>query len=81
MDIDVMQVRRPEYTCPICGRKFDKYKALFGHMMMTHRAEFEEKGRTLSAWGITYDPREKIIRNILQIETAVPASEEVRGGR
>lgn len=64
----MIEIREPEYICPVCGRTYDRYKALFGHMMKTHRAEFEEHGRTLSAYGIHFDPYERIVREIRRIE-------------
>lgn len=62
-------LKRPEYICPICGRKTEKYKALRGHMMFEHREEFANNGNTLASYGITLDPMERIFREIDRCET------------
>lgn len=66
-----IEIREPEYICPVCGRVFKRYKALHGHMTIAHREEFSENGFSLAAYGITQDPFERIYREIKKAEQAV----------
>lgn len=77
-----IDLKDPEYTCPICGRVYSKYKGLHGHMLLAHREEYAANGYSLTAYGIMLDPMERLYRQIAKagrvIETTAGAEIETR---
>lgn len=78
----VIEIREPEYICPICGKAYQKYKGLHGHMLLAHREEYAANGYSLGAYGITLDPIERIYREVKKagriVETAGTPERETR---
>lgn len=76
------EIEEPEYICPVCRKSFKRYKALHGHMLIVHPEEFRANGNSLAAYGITFDPYERIVREIKKaghvVETTAVAKEETR---
>lgn len=78
----MIEIKEPEYICPICAKKFTRYKALHGHMTFSHRAEYAARGYSLNNYGITLNPYERIVREINKagtvVETAAGPETETR---
>lgn len=70
--MSTIEIKEPEYICPVCAERFGRFKALHGHMMMTHREEYARRGYTLAAYGIAKDPFENIYR---EVQKAAEAAE------